>query len=62
MYLEDVFTVPVNLAYLPAMSLPIGTNDIGLPLGLKLCGNRFGDFKILSVARQLESLIKQNYK
>ncbi len=62
MYLEDVFTVPVNLAYLPAMSLPIGTNDIGLPLGLTLCGNRFGDFKILSVARQLESLIKKNYK
>src|SRR5690606_26475961 len=43
MYLEDVFTVPVNLAGLPGMSVPSSLDDKGLPLGLQLIGKPFDE-------------------
>ena len=43
MYLNDVFTVPVNLAGLPAISLPGGLDETGLPLGLQLIGKSFDE-------------------
>jgi aspartyl-tRNA(Asn)/glutamyl-tRNA(Gln) amidotransferase subunit A len=54
MYLNDIFTIPVNLAGLPALSLPCGQDSAKLPIGLHLVGPAFGDEKLLSVAREFE--------
>jgi len=53
MYKADVFTIPANLAGLPAISIPAGTDSQGLPIGLQLMGARFGDAGLLSVANVL---------
>jgi len=53
MYLEDVFTVGVNVAGLPAVSIPCGLHE-GLPVGLQLIGPRFEDGRVLSVAHAFE--------
>jgi len=50
MYLNDVFTVPVNLAGLPAISLPAGFDQSGLPIGLQLIGPYLKEANILSAA------------
>ncbi len=55
MYLNDVFTVPANLAGLPAISLPAGMSDDGLPLGLHVIGRAFDEETVLRVAGVLES-------
>ncbi len=55
MYLNDVFTVSVNLAGLPAMSLPIGLAQNGLPLGMQLIGKPFDEGTIFKVAAKLEA-------
>jgi len=59
-YLMDVYTISVNLAGLPALSMPAG--KVGkLPVGLQIIGNHFQESKILSVAELLESrLIEKN--
>ena len=44
MYLNDIFTVPVNLAGLPAVSIPAGFDEYGLPLGLQLIGKSFDEY------------------
>ncbi|MBO5441339.1 MAG: Asp-tRNA(Asn)/Glu-tRNA(Gln) amidotransferase subunit GatA, partial [Alphaproteobacteria bacterium] len=54
MYLNDVFTVSVNLAGLPAMSLPIGLSKNGLPLGMQLIGKSFDEATIFKAGYQLE--------
>lgn len=54
MYLNDVFTVPVNLAGLPGMSVPAGLNGEGLPLGLQLIGKPFDEAVLLRAGRALE--------
>ena len=54
MYLNDVFTVSVNMAGLPAMSLPIGLSKNGLPLGMQLIGRAFDEGTIFKTAYQLE--------
>lgn len=53
MYLEDVYTVGVNVAGLPAISVPCGTHE-GLPVGIQFIGNSGGDGALLSVARAFE--------
>ena len=55
MYLNDVFTVPVNLAGLPGISVPAGLSGDGLPLGLQLIGKAFDEATLFRVARQLEA-------
>ncbi len=55
MYLNDVFTVSVNLAGLPALSLPIGLSKNGLPLGMQFIGKAFDEGTIFKVAYQLEN-------
>jgi len=57
MYLNDVFTVPVNLAGLPAISIPAGFDESGLPLGLQLIGKSFDEQTILNSAYALEEKI-----
>jgi aspartyl-tRNA(Asn)/glutamyl-tRNA(Gln) amidotransferase subunit A len=54
MYLSDICTVPVNIAGLPAISVPCGTDDAGLPVGLQLIGDRFREADILRAARFYE--------
>jgi aspartyl-tRNA(Asn)/glutamyl-tRNA(Gln) amidotransferase subunit A len=54
MYLNDVFTVPVNLAGLPGISVPAGLTADGLPLGLQLIGRAFDEATLLRVARTVE--------
>jgi aspartyl-tRNA(Asn)/glutamyl-tRNA(Gln) amidotransferase subunit A len=55
MYLNDVFTVPANLAGLPAVSVPAGLSGDGLPLGLQVTGRAFDEETVLRVAEALES-------
>jgi aspartyl-tRNA(Asn)/glutamyl-tRNA(Gln) amidotransferase subunit A len=55
MYLNDVFTVPVNLAGLPGMSVPAGLSGEGLPLGLQLIGKPFGEETLFRAGGVLES-------
>ena len=55
MYLNDVFTVPASLAGLPGISVPAGLNSQGLPLGLQLLGQAFGEEQLLKVADVLET-------
>lgn len=54
MYLADIMTVPPSLAGLPAMSVPAGVNDAGLPIGVQLIGQRRSDAQLLALARSLE--------
>ena len=54
MYLGDIYTVSVNLAGLPAISLPCGLDSRGLPIGVQLVGPRFGEKTILQAARAYE--------
>ncbi len=55
MYLSDIFTVPANLAELPAVSLPAGEVD-GLPVGVQLMGNKFEEDKVWAMAGLIEKL------
>ena len=54
MYLNDVFTVSVNLAGLPALSLPIGLSSTGLPYGMQLIGKAFDEQTLFKVAQKIE--------
>ena len=54
MYLNDVFTVPASMAGLPAISVPAGLSDAGLPLGLQLIGRWFDEVTVLRAAGALE--------
>ena len=53
-YQADICTVPVNIASLPAISLPCGFDANGLPIGMQLIGKRFTEAKILSIAHNFE--------
>ncbi len=55
MYLNDVFTVTVNLAGLPGVSVPAGLDSNGLPLGLQLIGKPWGEAEMLNAAYALEA-------
>jgi aspartyl-tRNA(Asn)/glutamyl-tRNA(Gln) amidotransferase subunit A len=57
MYLSDIYTVSVNLAGLPAISLPCGRDAKGLPIGLQLIGKHFGEKDIIRAAYSLEQSI-----
>lgn len=54
MYLEDIFTIPVNLAGLPGMSLPCGFNSRGLPIGLQLIGKHWDEATLFAVAGEYQ--------
>lgn len=53
MYLEDIYTIAVNLAGLPAVSIPAGSAN-GLPIGLHIVGGDFEESKVLNVAHQFQ--------
>jgi aspartyl-tRNA(Asn)/glutamyl-tRNA(Gln) amidotransferase subunit A len=54
MYLNDVFTVTANLAGLPAISVPSGLSESGLPLGLQIIGNAFDETRVLRAGHAIE--------
>ncbi|MBI2291388.1 MAG: Asp-tRNA(Asn)/Glu-tRNA(Gln) amidotransferase subunit GatA [Betaproteobacteria bacterium] len=54
MYLSDIYTIAVNLAGLPGMSIPAGFGDRNHPVGLQLIGNYFGEAKMLNAAHQYQ--------
>jgi aspartyl-tRNA(Asn)/glutamyl-tRNA(Gln) amidotransferase subunit A len=54
MYLNDVFTVTVNMAGLPGISVPGGLDALGLPLGLQLIGRPFEEETLVSLADVIE--------
>jgi aspartyl-tRNA(Asn)/glutamyl-tRNA(Gln) amidotransferase subunit A len=56
MYLNDVFTVPASMAGLPAISVPGGLSDEGLPLGLHLIGKPFDEVTLFQAAQALEDV------
>ena len=60
MYLNDVFTVPVNLAGIPAISIPAGLDKNKLPLGLQLIGKPLAEQNLLNIAYSMEDKI--NFK
>jgi len=53
MYMEDIFTLSLNLAGLPGISIPCGQTQ-GLPVGLQIIGNYFAESKLLNVAHQFQ--------
>ena len=57
MYLNDIFTVPINLAGLPAISIPAGLDSNGYPLGLQIIGKVFDEQNILNIAYSMEEQI-----
>ena len=62
MYLNDVFTVTVSLAGLPAISVPAGLTPDGLPLGLQIIGKAFDEATVLRAGRALEVAANFNAK
>ena len=57
MYLNDIFTIPVNLAGLPGLSLPAGKDSNNLPIGLQIIGNYFQEKKLLNIAYNVEQCL-----
>lgn len=58
MYLSDIFTIPANLAGLPAISVPCARDDEGLPIGLQLMAKPFGEETLLNASSVFEKEIK----
>ncbi len=54
MYLSDIYTISVNLAGLPGLSIPAGFDGKGLPVGLQIIGRYFGEERLLNVAHQYQ--------
>ena len=56
MYLEDIYTLGVNLAGLPAMSVPVGFGSNGRPVGMQIIGNYAGESRMLGMAHQYQQV------
>lgn len=54
MYKTDLLTVAANLAGLPAVSIPAGLDENGLPLGLQIMGPQGGDAEVLKIAETIQ--------
>jgi aspartyl-tRNA(Asn)/glutamyl-tRNA(Gln) amidotransferase subunit A len=54
MYLDDLYTIPINLAGLPGMSIPCGFGDRGRPVGLQIVGNYFDEARMLAAAHAFQ--------
>ncbi len=54
MYLEDILTVPINLAGVPSLSMPVGLGKDGMPIGMQLMGRFYDEATVLGIAMELE--------
>jgi aspartyl-tRNA(Asn)/glutamyl-tRNA(Gln) amidotransferase subunit A len=61
MYLEDILTVPINLAGVPSLSVPVGFDDSEMPVGMQVMGNFFKEQQVLGIGMVLEEKL-QLYK
>ena len=61
MYLNDVATIPANLAGIPGMSLPSGLSDDGLPVGFQILAPAKADDRLYRVGAALEALLEKNW-
>jgi aspartyl-tRNA(Asn)/glutamyl-tRNA(Gln) amidotransferase subunit A len=61
-YQTDICTVPVNIAGLPAVSIPCGFNTNGMPIGMQIIGKSFGEAEILNVAYKYQQVMGENFK
>ena len=57
-YFNDIFTVPVNLAGIPGISLPFANDEKNLPIGLQLITNSFEEQKLLNIAKNIEETVQ----
>ena len=62
MYLSDICTIPVNLAGIPAISLPAGISRGGLPIGIQVIGDSLREDNVLKIASTIESEVKWNIR
>jgi aspartyl-tRNA(Asn)/glutamyl-tRNA(Gln) amidotransferase subunit A len=62
MYLSDIYTITVNLAGVPGVSLPCGLSSEGLPIGIQLIGRHFDEARLLRTARNLEQAVGATFK
>ncbi|QJA05859.1 Asp-tRNA(Asn)/Glu-tRNA(Gln) amidotransferase subunit GatA [Thermosulfurimonas marina] len=62
MYLSDIYTIPVNLAGLPGLSLPVGLAEGKLPVGLQVIGPQLADDRVLALAHHLERALALELK
>ena len=60
MYLEDLYTVHANVAGIPAISIPIGTDKKGMPIGVQLMAKSFNEVELLDISNQIISFQSQN--
>jgi aspartyl-tRNA(Asn)/glutamyl-tRNA(Gln) amidotransferase subunit A len=61
MYLSDIFTIPVNLAGLPGLTVPIKISSSGLPIALQVIGPQFKDHLVLTLGRQIEKEVDTKF-
>ena len=61
MYLGDIYTISVNLAGLPGISVPCGVDSKGLPIGVQLLGNCFDEKKIIRAAYSFEQATEREW-
>jgi len=57
MYLSDIYTIPSNLAGHPAISVPVGSDDLGLPVGFQIMAPALGEEMMYQVADAVETLM-----
>ena len=62
MYLGDIYTISVNLAGLPGMSVPIGKDRKGLPVGMQLIGNSFQEKTLIRAAYTYECATEKQFE
>ncbi|MBN2153363.1 MAG: Asp-tRNA(Asn)/Glu-tRNA(Gln) amidotransferase subunit GatA [Candidatus Lokiarchaeota archaeon] len=62
MYLEDILTVPINLAGVPSLSVPVGADKAGMPIGMQVMGNFFKEQQVLGVGMALEDVLQFHKK
>jgi aspartyl-tRNA(Asn)/glutamyl-tRNA(Gln) amidotransferase subunit A len=62
MYLEDIFTVGLNIAGVPGLSMPVGATASGLPIGIQLIANNFGEEKLFHAGHALEKALNLKLK
>ena len=58
----DIYTVPVNIAGIPALSMPCGEDEEGMPVGLQLMGPAFSEAKLYRAAYALEQELNMDEK